>query len=329
MVENAESKSSFKLPIFQILNLFVCFAGMMRFIFTSLLMFFVFFGKAQNYVDLAKFTHSNVPNTSLDVAGSEDLETSIMQSKILTSLPIKLSDSLAFLMGVDYENHSIQLKRLWGTSNMNIATLKLGFNVKHNTKLSATYLALPKLAGDYGDFSNSFQIGAIALFKYQMTSQTKLVFGNYINKELFGILNVPIIGLYHKSKSGKFESDIKFPIVGFGDYNLNKNFRVGADFLMIVRSFDLTKGPQEVFYSHMASNEFGVYVQFDLLKESLIIQAKAVYAGMDYGTYLDGDTTPLGMWGWYPDDERTRFNGNVNGALGFKVTATYRFQLGE
>lgn len=294
--------------------------------------FFVFstmMSLAQNYVDLAKFTHSNVPKTTVDVPGSEGLETPVMQTKVLTSVPVKLGDSLAFLTGIDYENHAIQLKRFWETSNMNITTLKLGFNVKHNAKLSATYLVLPKLAGDYGDFSNSFQIGAIALFKYKLNPQTKLIFGNYINKEFFGVLNVPIIGLYHKSKNGKFESDIKFPIVGFGDYKLHKNFRVGADFLMIVRSFDLTKGPQEVFYSHMASNEFGAYVQFDLLKESLIIQAKAVYAGMDYGTYLDGDTTPLGMWGWYPGDERTRFNGNVQGALGFKVAATYRFQLGE
>ena len=165
--------------------------------------------------------------------------------------------------------------------------------------------------------------------KYALNPQTKLVFGNYINKELFGILNVPIIGWYHKGKNGKFESDVKFPIVGYGNYKLHKNVRVGADFLMIVRTFDLTDGLSEGFYTHMASNEFGAYFQFDLFKESLIIQVKAVYAAMDYGTYLDGETTSLGMWGWYPGDERDRFNGDFSGAIGFKLSAFYRFQLGE
>lgn len=302
---------------------------MLKYILSLGLSFVLSFGMTQNYVDLAKFTHTGVPSTTVDVPGSENFETSLSQTKLLTSIPIKITDSLAFLTGIDYENHNLQLKRAWKSSSMHVSTLKLGINVKHNSKLSGTYLLLPKLASDYKDFSNSFQIGAIALFKYQLNPQTKFIFGNYINKEIYGILNVPILGLYHKSKNGKLESDIKFPIVGYGDYKVHKNVRLGADFLMIVRTFDLTQDLSSGFYSQLASNEVGGYLQFDLFKESLIIKAKAVYAMFDYALYQDGSTTPFGMLGWYPGDDRTRFNGEIASALGFKISAIYRFQLGE
>lgn len=281
--------------------------------------------KGQNYVDLAKFSYTSVPSSGFeDVTSGEN---SVAQTKLLTSVPIKISDSLALLTGIDYENHYLKLHPFADTVSMNIVTLKLGVNVKHNEKLSGTYMLLPKVASDFGGFSNAFQIGGLALLKYKLNDQTKLVFGEYINKELFGILNVPILGVYHKSKNEKLEVDIKFPIIGFADYKVHKNVRLGADFLMIVRTFDLTKNGLNPFYVHMASNEVAGYFQLDLLKESLIIKGKAVYAMFDYGKYGDNDQTPFGMLGWYPGDERSRINPIFDSALGFKIQAIYRFQL--
>ena len=301
---------------------------MRKIVSTALVACLALTGFSQNYVDLAKFTHTSVPSTTIDTLGNDGkFDTPMSQTKLLTSVPIKLSDSLAILTGVDYENHRVQLRERWSTSSMNVTTFKVGLNVKHNAKLSGTYLVLPKLAGDYGNFSNSFQIGGIALFKYRINPQTKLVFGNYLNKEMYGILNVPILGVYHKSKNEKFETDVKFPIIGFADYKLHNNFRIGADFLMIVRTFDITKELGSGSYAQLASNEVGGYFQLDLLKESVVIKAKAIYAMYDYATYLNGATTPFGMFGWYPGDERDRTNGAFSNALGFKVSAIYRFQL--
>ena len=282
-------------------------------------------GFSQNYVDLVKATHTQIPNAGFE--NSEALSTPITQSKILTSVPIKISDSLTFLTGVDYELHNLKLLPISEPVNLNIVTAKVGLNFKHNSRLSGTYILLPKLASDFGHLKSSFQMGAIALFKYQLNDQTKLVFGNYINKEFFGILNVPILGVYHKSKNEKIEVDVKFPIVGYGDYKIHKNLRVGADFLMIVRTFDLAKNNMDDFYVHTSSNEFAAYLQFDLLKESLIIKAKAVYSMFDYALYQDNDLTPFGTFGVYPGDERVRLNGKISSALGFKISAIYRFQL--
>ncbi|MBI34224.1 MAG: hypothetical protein CMP67_02555 [Flavobacteriales bacterium] len=299
---------------------------MNKIILSTLLSSLTFLTFGQNYVDLVKLTHTQVPNSVFE--NNPNISTPITQTKLSTSIPITLNDSLVFLTGVDYELHRLKLNPLAADfSNLNIATLKLGFNIKHNSKLTGTYLALPKLASDFGHLNKSFQIGAIALWKFKLNTQTKLVFGNYINTERFGILNVPIFGVYHKSKNEKTEIDIKFPITGFGDYNVHKNISLGADFLLIVRTFDLAKSDVNEFYVHTASNELAAYLQFDLLKERLIIKAKAVYAMYDYGMYADGDGTPFGMLGWYPGDQRMRLNSETSSALGFKVSAFYRFQL--
>ena len=229
-------------------------------------------------------------------------------------------------------------------SSLNMTTLKLGFNKKHNNKLSGTYLALPKIASDFTYIKNSFQIGVIALLKYKFNEQTNLIFGNYINTEFFGILNVPILGVYHKSKNEKAEVDIKFPITGFGDYKIHKNIRMGADFLLIVRTFNLVNldgsspAGSSLFvgqdydyegeaYVHTSSNEIAAYFQLDLFKESLIIKLKGVYSMYDYSVFADHDKTPFGMLGWYPGDQRTPLNYSMSNALGFKISAFYRFQL--
>ena len=183
---------------------------MKKLLFSLFLATITLLSSGQNYIDLAKFTYTGVPNINIDNTPLENYTSSIEQTKLLTSIPVKISDSLAFLTGIDFENHTSKLKNIWSPSSMNITTFKVGFNVKHNAKFSGTYLLLPKLASDYGDFSKSFQVGAIALFKYQLNTQTKLIFGNYINTELFGILNVPILGVYHMSKNEKFETDIIF-----------------------------------------------------------------------------------------------------------------------
>ena len=299
---------------------------MKKLVFYILLIGFALTGAGQNYVDLAKFTHTQIPNCIFK--NNQNTSTSITQTKLYTSVPISINDSLAFLTGIDYEVHRLKINPMnTSFSNLHLATLKLGFNLKHNKKLSGIYLALPKVASDLGNLNKSFQIGAIALWKYSFSTQTKLIFGNYINTERFGILNVPILGVYHISKNEKTEVDIKFPINGFGDYKFHKNFRVGADFLLIVRTFDLAKPEVEPFYIHTASNEVAGYIQFDLFKEALVIKVKAVYAMYDYGLYADLDGTSFGMLGWYPGDKRMRLNSEVSGAIGFKISAFYRFQL--
>ena len=80
-------------------------------------------GFSQNYVDLVKATHTQIPNAGFE--NSEALSTPITQSKILTSIPIKISDSHAFLTGVDFELHSLKLHPISEPVNLNIVTLRL------------------------------------------------------------------------------------------------------------------------------------------------------------------------------------------------------------
>ncbi|MBL56310.1 MAG: hypothetical protein CMP61_03890 [Flavobacteriales bacterium] len=350
---------------------------MKKIFFSAFLISLTFISLAQDYLDLVKFTHTHIPSVKLKDYNSSSPNTSVTQTKISTSLPVKLNESSVFLTGIDYELHRVQLlfkpsfygfnsvsvlsedstQETWvgaedyqqrgdpsSPSDLHMTTLKLGFNKKHNNKLSGTYLALPKIASPFVYLKNSFQIGAIALWKYKFNDQTKLIFGNYINKEFFGILNVPILGVYHKSKNEKAEVDIKFPITGFGDYKIHKNIRIGADFLLIVRTFNLVSfevsslAGSSLFvdedydyegeaYVHTSSNEIAAYFQLDLFKESLIIKLKGVYSMYDYSVFADHDKTPFGMLGWYPGDQRTPLNYSMSNALGFKISALYRFHL--
>ena len=80
-------------------------------------------GFSQNYVDLAKVSHTQIPDAGFE--NSDALSTPITQSKILTSIPIKISDSLAFLTGVDYELHNLKLSPTSDPVNLNIITAKL------------------------------------------------------------------------------------------------------------------------------------------------------------------------------------------------------------
>ena len=121
---------------------------MKKTVFSILLIGFAFITSGQNYVDLVKFTHTQIPNSTF--INNENISTPITQTKLSTSLPISLSDSLAFLTGIDYELHRLKINRGDCYVEFKYSNAQTWFNVKHNRKLSGTYLALPKIASDFG-----------------------------------------------------------------------------------------------------------------------------------------------------------------------------------
>ena len=89
---------------------------MKKIVFSILLFGFALISSGQDYIDLVKFAHTHIPSSSFNkleneeyTSISENPATSVSQTKLSTSLPIKLNESSAFLTGIDYELHRVQL----------------------------------------------------------------------------------------------------------------------------------------------------------------------------------------------------------------------------
>ena len=122
--------------------------------------------------------------------------------------------------------------------------------------------------------------------------------------------------------------DVSMPIAA--DINYTLGFaRVGVDYYGIGRSYNLNQGTLPKQYVDQSSLEFLGYLQFNTLKNSLLIRAKAGYATSNYEVYADGDTIDFGLSAFSFGDNRTQFNPDISGGLLLKFEAIYRFHLSK
>ncbi len=299
----------------------------MRYLITLLTFFVAGTVSAQQYVDLFKLSVGNTEKITFS-----DLEGTTQISDIDASLtyPVVLNDKIAFLTGVDYTNNGLNLSPTSPSINLQSTTLKLGLSVKHNERFSGTYLLLPKVAGDYKNMSSDdFQFGGIALFSVATKPNFKYKFGVYTTSEEFGMFFVPLLGLYYQGPNKRFEANATLPITYDVNYSLGKYVNLGSDFRAFVRSYALSGDNFADTYAHKNSQEISTYVQFNLLKKSILLQLKGVYSLNDYGQFNQGDQIDYGISALLVGDDRTRLNPDLDNGLGFKIKLIYRFHLEE
>ncbi|MFB0924155.1 MAG: metallophosphoesterase, partial [Vicingaceae bacterium] len=83
------------------------------------------------------------------------------------TLPIQINDSNAFLTGFNIDQIKTKFHPTDNFRTVSSVNLKIGFNKKHSSKWSGTYMFLPKLSSDFKNLgSKDFQFGALALMKY-------------------------------------------------------------------------------------------------------------------------------------------------------------------
>src|SRR5690606_28468199 len=101
-------------------------------------------------------------------------------------------------------------------------------------------ILLPKLSSDFKEINaNDFQLGAIAILKYEKKDNLNYKLGAYYNSELFGPFFVPILGMYYLSPSEKLEIDLSLPLWADINYKVLEKVRVGANFAAFVRTYYL------------------------------------------------------------------------------------------
>lgn len=282
---------------------------------------------SQNYVDIAKLNYGHVPNVPIGDAGNS---TDVHDIDAGLVYPIKLNEKTALITGVDFSDQNLKVTGLGKTLNLYSVGIRFGASIQHSEKWSGLYVAIPKMAGDFGKVSSKdFQIGGVALWKYSKSENFKYKIGMYASTEAFGVITIPIVGGYYLSPNKKFEANVSLPLAVDLNYKIVKPVRLGLDFNAIVRSYDLSQDYLSSFYLHRWVKELGAYLQFDFFKESLILKTKVVYAMNDFALFDDGDEITLAVPATEIGDNRIRRNTHFGNVLGAKVTLMYRFQLNK
>ncbi|MFT5723317.1 MAG: hypothetical protein ACI9JN_000427 [Bacteroidia bacterium] len=282
---------------------------------------------AQDYIDLAKFDYAITPANTFDSAAAT---TTLREINGDLTVPIVINDSFTFLTGITYDNIFASFDPDRKEESLTGVTLKLGANVKHNSKWSGTYMLLPKISSDFKFISNrDFQLGAVVLMKYIKTDHFNYKFGVYGNTELFGPFIVPIFGFYHLNPSEKFEAKVLLPLSVDLNYSMTKSVRFGLNFKGQIRSYNVntTVGAEADRYLVKSANDVYTYLQYGT-KNGLNFQLGVGRSvGRLYRMYNDKVSLALPLF--YFGDNRTQVNTDFSDSWLLKLSVFYRFKIGE
>ncbi|PHR47650.1 MAG: hypothetical protein COA32_06760 [Fluviicola sp.] len=284
-------------------------------------------GIAQEYIDIFKSDYTISLSNSFD---SSATETHLQEMNGDLTLPIKVSDRFAFLTGITYENISASFDPNRRRESVTGLTLKLGANVKHNSKWSGTYMLLPKISSDLRKISNNdFQFGGAVLMKYSKLENFNYKFGVYANKELFGTFIVPILGFYYLDSSEKFEAKVLLPLSVDLNYSMTNSFQVGLNFKGQVRSYNLNSalGNEADRYLAKSTNDVYVYFQYGTQKGINFQLGFGRSVGRSYRVY--DEKVSLGVPLAYFGDNREQLNAEFSDGWLVKASVFYRLQLEE
>jgi hypothetical protein len=283
---------------------------------------------AQEYIDIFKTDYTISPSNSFD---SSKAETNLQEINGDLTVPLKISDRFAFLTGITYENISATFGESRGRGRESVTglTVKLGANVKFNSKWSGTYMLLPKVSSDLERISNrDFQFGGAVLMKYTKSENFNYKFGMYANKELFGTFIVPILGFYYQDPSGKFEAKVLLPLSVDINYLMTKSFRVGLNFKGQVRSYNLNNSSQTESERYLSKSTNDVYTYFQYeTKKGINFQLGVGHSlGRSYRVY--DEKVSLGVPLAYFGDNRRQLNSDFSDGWLIKASVFYRLKLG-
>jgi hypothetical protein len=299
----------------------IIFAGIFLFVSAPLL-------QAQDYIDIASFSYTTALNRSFEDTAED---TAIQEWNFNLDVPLVLSPKNALIAGISAGSIKVGLyPSSMPSTKLYALSLRLGINTTYSERWTGTYLIIPKVASDFtSGFSRGKQIGAIGLLTNTKTSKLKYTYGLYANSEEFGLLVVPIFGLYYKSENDLFEANVLLPIKVDLNYELSGTTSVGLRFDGLGTSYDIQNPGFNDHYVTRASNELYVYGQLKITS-SLLLRAKLGHAFFrNYKVYNTEDTIDLSLVGIFFGDNRTVLNRDIGDGFQFKTELVYRFDLSK
>jgi hypothetical protein len=279
---------------------------------------------AQDYIDLVKFSHLQ---TTLGTVDNDD-ETEVGNTNFEVYVPIPVTAKVVVLAGLTYENTRLGLNHSEVRSNLIMTRLNVGVKYNHGNNWSGTYVALPKIASDFGNLGgNDFQMGGLVLLEKKYSRRYGLKFGLYSSSENFGATLTPLVGLWYKSKNNKLYINAVLPIRADANYSITSHLSAGANLLTSIKSYNLSE-EDSLFYVQEESIRFSFYAAYGFFDDTLILRGKVGLDTTDYGLYGEGDTigvqvltAPLG------GDDRNRLNSEFASAAFVGIDLVFRAGL--
>lgn len=281
---------------------------------------------AQDYIDLASFSYTSSFERTLE---DTNIEAAIQEWNINLDLPLVLNNENALIFGLSANTINVDLIPTPNPeTNLYATTLRLGWNTTFNERWSGTFLLMPKVASDFSSgFRRGKQIGAVVLFTQTRTDRLKYLYGIYGNTEEFGLLLVPILGVYYKSADNLFEADVFLPVRVDLNYSLSNTVSAGLRFDGLGSSFSLQKEGFNDHYVTRASNELYLYGQYKITP-SLLLRGKFGYSFFrNFKVYDNEDKIDLSLVGIFFGNDREILNQDLNDSFQFKLEMVYRFNL--
>jgi len=281
---------------------------------------------SQEYIDLASFAYTSSFERTLE---DTNIEAVIEEWNLNLDMPLLLNDDNALIFGLSANTIQVDLSPSPSPeTNLYGMNLRLGWNTRFNESWSGTFLIMPKVASDFSSgFSKGKQIGAVALLTRTKSERLKYLYGLYGNTEEFGLLLVPLLGVYYMSENQAFEADVFLPVRVDLNYSLNETISAGLRFDGLGSSFSIQTEGFNDHYVTRASNELYLYGQLKVTP-SLLLRGKFGYSFFrNYKVYSNDDKIDLSLVGIFFGNDREILNRDVNDSFQFKLEMVYRFNF--
>lgn len=281
-------------------------------------------GFSQNYFEVVNVAYTTTPPNDFETSNAQ---TTVEEFAMEFNFPIVINEKSVLLTGLFANKTRVRLDANMPKTDLNVLGLNLGINKTFNDRWSATVMVFSKLATDKIEFSNdNLQIALLSLFTNTKRDHLKWRYGLYANTEQYGVMVVPILGLYYVSANSKFEADLNLPILADINYHLGPKFWLGMGFDGLGTTYNLNEQSYSSngAYAVKTSNELLGYLRFQLSK-SLFLNTKVGYAiGRYYDVYDANDKISFALTNIYFGDDRTRLNERFSDGALFKVELLYR-----
>lgn len=284
---------------------------------------------SQNSIDLANLYYRMSPNNSVsDDSCSRTLSTVGVDVK----LPLKINDNNVILIGLDYQQNSIQSSQKSNLQDLNFSSsmLQVGLEHKWNAKSKMLFISMTRLNTDFKSVNtNHFQQGGLALGTTAHSANFDWKYGMYYNAEFFGPMFVPLFGFNWKMND-KWRLKLIVPLNFELSYQPSQRLITGLRFDGVNASFRTNQNSLlKDAYIDKADNNIWSFAEMEIGKNCWL-HVKAGYSILrQYRIYSDNEEMnwklgPVNFGDNRPIETRTFENG-----WSFEARFIYRLQLKE
>ena len=283
---------------------------------------------AQDYMDIANIYYAYSPANDYE---DEIGQTNLSELALQLNFPLVLNENNILLTGLAANRDRLQLDaNLEGLTSLNSLGFQIGLHHKYSKKWAASYILLPKIASGPGALTiKDLQIGVASLHSFIKNKNLTYKFGVYANTEKFGLMLVPLVGLYYLSENRKFEITMLLPSMVDLNYALFNKTHIGIGFDSPTSSYYLNKPlySEDNEYVVKVSNELFAHIKYQLGK-SIYFKTEVGYPiSRHYEVFKANDKVDFALGNLYFGGKRIQLNHNIDTGLIFKVKLVYRIHF--